>query len=375
MRTPLAWANVVSNKTRTAASLSGVTFAILLLFMQLGFYDVCFRSSTMIYDQLEFDVALVSPQYAHLRAANTIPRLRIYQAKTVAGVAKAVPLYVNNGLFRNPEARSQREVVVLGVVPEDDPFALPEIRAILPRLQKDDTAIMDVRTGAGYDRVTPGTMTELDNRRIELVGTYAYGSGFISDASIVISDRTLSRVYGNPRGQVSIGLVKLEPGADAESVVRQLREVLPSDVKVWKREDLEASEQYFFVRQRPLGIMFSSGVLLAFVVGAVILYQVLSSEITNKLKEYATLKAMGYTNRYMNLVVLQQANFFVLLGFVPAALMAVAMYRATQIATNLPMGMTWTRVVFVLVLSLAMSSASGLLVSLKVARTDPAELF
>ena len=235
MRTPLAWANVVSNKSRTAASLSGVTFAILLLFTQLGFYDVCFRSSTMIYDQLDFDVALVSSHYAHLRAANTLPLRRVYQARTVPGVASAVPLYVGNGLIRNPVSRSRREVLVVGVAPEDDPFSLPAIREALPLLKKDDTAIMDGLTGVGYDRVVVGTVTELDDRRIEIVGTYAYGSGFISDASIIISDRTLSRIFGVPLKSVNIGLVKVAPGADAGEVARRLGEVMPSDVRVWSR--------------------------------------------------------------------------------------------------------------------------------------------
>ena len=129
------------------------------------------------------------------------------------------------------------------------------------------------------------------------------------------------------------------------------------------------------MRKRPLGMMFSSGVLLAFAVGGVILYQVLSSEITNKLKEYATLKAMGYTSLYMHLVVVQQAAYFALLGYLPAVAMAMVMYRTLQAVTNLPMAMTWARAFFVLALSLVMCAGSGMLASLKAARTDPAELF
>src|SRR5882724_6510470 len=143
MRTPLAWNNVVHNKLRTAASLSGVTFAILLIFMQLGFYDVCFRSSTMIYDQLDFDLALLSPQYVHLRAANFFPRRRLDQAKRVRGLASAIPLYVANGVYRNPTSRTEREMLVLGVNPADQPFNVPDLIEKLPLLKKDDTAILD----------------------------------------------------------------------------------------------------------------------------------------------------------------------------------------------------------------------------------------
>jgi putative ABC transport system permease protein len=376
MKTPLAWNNVTYNKVRTAASLSGVMFAIVLIFMQLGFYDVCFRSSTLIYDQMDFDIALVSPQYVHLRAATSFSRRRIDQAKSVPGVASVTPLYVGNSLFRNPESRNQREIVVMAVDPGAELFKVPEVKENLSKLKKDDTAIMDAVTGKGYDPVLPGMITEVEDRRLEVVGVYHYGSGFTTDASMVVSDRTFSRMFnGYPLDQVSVGMVKLAPGANLDSVVRGLEGVLPSDVKVWKRSKLETTEQHFYVSLRPLGVMFSFGVLLAFAVGAVILYQILASEIMNKLKEYATLKAMGYSNLYMNKVVLQQAAFFALLGFVPATLMALGMYRITRAATHLPMVMTWQRVVLVLVLSVAMCSVSGLMVSRKVARADPADLF
>jgi putative ABC transport system permease protein len=343
--------------------------------MQLGFYDVCFRSSTMIYDLLDFDVALVSPQYVHLRSANVIPRRRLDQAKRIGGVASVLPLYLANGVYRNPVSRTQREIVVLGVDPSGQPFQEPGLRENLSLLKKDDTAIMDVKTGKGYDHVSSGTFTELENRQIEVVATYAHGVGFISDASIIVSAHTLSRLFGCPLDQVNIGLVKLKPGADTDAVVQELRELMPQDVEVQKRTDLETGEQHFWVSVRPLGIMFSSGVVLAMAVGAVILYQILASEIMNKIKEYATLKAMGYTNLYMHKVVVQQATIFALLGFVPASVMAVVLYRISQVVTNLPMIMTWQRILFVLVLSLGMCSVSGMLVSRKVAQADPADLF
>src|SRR5258707_10358685 len=155
---------------------------------------------------------------------------------------------------------------------------------------------------------------------------------------------------GYQKEDVSIGQVKLQPGVNRKSVIEAIKAKMPEDTAVWDRKQLEEHEQAYFVNIKPLGIMFSSGVLLAFVVGAVILYQILASEIMNKLKEYATLKAMGYSNGYMNKVVLQQAIILALLGFVPATLMAIVMYRTSQSVTNLPMVMTWARVIFVFVL-------------------------
>jgi putative ABC transport system permease protein len=376
MRTPLVWHNILANKSRTAASLVGVSFAMFLSFMQLGFYDLCLRSSTMIYDQLDFDIALVSPQYAHLRAANSFPRHRLFQAKEVPGVASAVPLYINNTYFRNPRSRSLREIVVLAVPPRDALVRTPGLKDNLHRLLIEDTAIMDVTTSKGYDPVGPGTFTELENRRIEIVATYAHGSGFISDASIVVSDRTLSRIFGGYSLElVNVGLVKLSPGANVLTVARKLQDILPADVRVWNRSTLEEKEQVFFVRKRPLGIMFSSGVVLALAVGAVILYETQAAEIANKVKEYATLKAIGYSNAYMNWLVLQQACLFAFLGFIPALIASLGFYRATTAATNLPMIMTPMRIVFVLVMATVMCCISGILACLKVARADPADLY
>src|SRR5260370_32859255 len=138
MRTPLAWKNVAHNKLRAATSLAGVGFAVLLIFMQLGFYDACFRSSTMVFDQLDFDIALVSPQYVHLRAAGAFPRQRLYQAKGVPGVASAAPFFIGNGTWRNPQNQSRHEILVLGIDPREQPFGLAELVASAPLLKKDD---------------------------------------------------------------------------------------------------------------------------------------------------------------------------------------------------------------------------------------------
>jgi putative ABC transport system permease protein len=376
MRVPLAWLNVTHNKVRALASLSGVTLAILLMFMQLGFYDACFRSSTMIFDQFEFDIALVSPQYVHMRAAFTFPRIRIQQARSVPGVASAAPLYVNTGFYRNPQNQFQLESIVLAVDPRNPMFRLPRLKEQGHKLEKPDTALIDTRYQKQYGTADIGTVTALENHKVTIAGTYQYGSGFICDGSIVISDRTLARCLGGyPLETVSIGLVTVEPGQGIETVMAELRRVLPPDVQVLRRSSLEEIEQNFYVKVKPIGIMFSGGVLLAFIVGGVILYQVLSSEIMNRLKEYATLKAIGYTDEFMTSVVLQQAAFFAVLGYIPALIQSLVLYEVTFFMVGLPMTMTIPRLLLVLGLSVGMCVFAGLLVSQKVRKADPAELF
>ena len=376
MPTPLAWRNVTHKKVRTAAALTGVSFAIVLMFMQLGFYDTVFRASTMLLDPFAFDLVLVSPQYAHLRASGSIPRARLFQARAVPGVASASPLYVANGSWRNVETGARRELPMLGVDPDQAAFTLPALAREVPRLHELDTALMDVRAQKRYGPIREGLVSELENRRVTLVGTYAYGSGFMADASVIVSDRTLPRIAPEAsRDAVSLGLLRVVPGTPVKTVIQALRERLPADVKVWSRRELEANEQKFFVEIKPIGLMFFSGVLLAFAVGGIILYQILSAEVTNHLKEFATLMAMGYKERYLVGVVVQQATYFALLGFVPALFLAFAMYTVVGWVTALPMVMTVARFTGVLVLSVAMCAAAGLMASRKVGRADPADLF
>jgi putative ABC transport system permease protein len=219
-------------------------------------------------------------------------------------------------------------------------------------------------------------VAEVGARNVEVVGTFAHGCGFVSTAMMIVGSPTLPGMFGGyALDEPSVGLVKLAPGADRAAVLRALRELLPADVEAWDRSAVEANEQRYFMRIKPLGVMFSSGVILAFVVGAVVLYQILASEVLNHLKEYATLIAIGYSRAFISWVVFQQATLFAVLGFVPAVVVALVIYASTRWMVNLPMYMTWARLGFVLFLAIFMCSGSGLLVLRQVRRADPADLF
>lgn len=376
MRTPLAWRNTMHNKVRTFAALCGVAFAILLVFMQLGFYDSCSTSATMVYDLLEFDVVISSPQYVHLRKPGTIPRVRLRQASAVPGVSRVYPLFAFDAEWRNPTTFFLRELFVLGVQPSDRIFKNRRINDLLPEIVRPGTALMDEIAQPLFGPHSPGTVAEVNGRQVEIVGSYRQGTGFIAGAAIIVSEGTFHRIMGGyPVNRPHLGLVKLEPGADADAVVAKLRERLPSDVVVRTRAELSKSEKHYFIDVKPVGFMFKSGVLIGFLVGAVILYQILASEITNHLREFATLKAIGYGPGYLNGLVMKQGVYFALLGFLPALILSVGLYWIVRVAAKLPMYLTADRVVFVLVFSIVMCAVSGMLAIRKLSAADPADLF
>jgi len=376
MRTPLAWRNVTHRMVSTIASTSGVAFAIMLLFMQLGFYDVCFRASTMLYDPFAFDLALTCPRYVHMRASIAFPRRQLVRARGFPGVAEAYPLYVMTGVYRTPQTWIQKELVVLGVDPAAPGFRFAEFARSAHQLSRRGTALANVRNQRSYGDLHAGMVTEVNGKQVEIVDTYDYGAGFVCDGSMIVGEPTMGKlVDGFDADSVNVGLVRVAEGADVEAVRAQLAAALAPDVRVWTRAELEANEQRFFVQLRPIGMMFFAGVLLALAVGAMILYQILSTEVMNCIKQYATLRAMGYGAGFLVKVVVQQAAILAVMGYIPAVFAAEVLYGVTGWVSFLPMTMTWARRGLVLALSIGFCVISGLLVGWKAMKADPAELF
>jgi putative ABC transport system permease protein len=381
-RTPLAWSNLLHERTRTLVAVAGVAFAALLIFVQLGFLGATEATATLIYDHLDFDVAVISTEYQDLVRAGTFPRDRLARVRGLPGVASVRPLSVWGIQWLNGEDvhRGRRGILVIGVDPADAPLIHPELTPeLLAKLRQPDTVLIDRRSREEFGPQDIGTISELGSLPVMIVGQFELGTGFGSDGLVVVSEATYARAFGSPAGQVvSLGLVKLATGsmpADAKALADRLNERLPADVKAVTRDDLLTDEKHHWVQDTSLGKIFEMGVVLAFVVGIVFVYQVMASDIGNRLGEFATLKAIGYGDRYVNKVVLQQALLLAAAGFVPGMLAAWALYALTRHFARLPITMTWQVASIVLGLVVAMCAASGFLALRKVRAADPADLF
>ena len=379
MRTPLARLNLLHERTRTLVAVAGVAFAALLIFVQLGFLGAVRATATLIYDRLDFDVAVLSSEYQDLVRAGTFPRDRLPRVRGLPGVESVKPLSVWGIQWLNAEDehRGRRGILVIGIDPTDPPLKHPELTPeLLGKLRQPDTVLIDRRSREEFGPQEPGTTAELGTLPVTIVGSFELGTGFGADGLVIVSQETYARAFGPPSGQtVSMGLVKVTPGTDATQLADWLNERLPADVQAVAREDLLNRERNHWVQDTSLGKIFVMGVALAFVVGIVFVYQVMASDIGNRLGEFATLKAMGYGDGYLNRVVLQQALLLALAGFVPGVLAASGLYALTRRFAKLPIAMTWETAGLVLVLVVVMCTASGFLALRKVRAADPADLF
>ncbi len=384
MRIPLAWLNLVHSKTRTALAVAGVAFAVVLIFMQLGFLGSAEQSASLVFDALDFDILVRSRHYLHLVSSRTFPLKRLDQVEAMPGVRRTAAIYLTSDFWRNPQNGNRRAMLVIGVDPSDDVFRVEDIQHKLALLTTPESVLIDCKSrrefgpsdGQRFGEADIGVEAELAQRSVQIAGCFTLGMGFVADGAAIIDLQGFQRMRPQQApNEVSLGLVKLQPRANADAIAAALRNQLPGDVEILTRADVLSGEIRHWVWETSIGLIFQLGVVVAMVVGTAIVYQVLSSDVANHLPEYATLKAIGYSGRYLASVVLQQALALAVMGFLPGLAVSAALYALTRTAARIPMALTWTRVFFVLGLSIFMCTISGLGALRKVRSADPADLF
>jgi putative ABC transport system permease protein len=382
-RIPLAWLQLMREKIRLLVALAGITFACILMFMQLGFQDSLLESAIRFHVALKGEIFLVSPQSNALIAMNTFSQRRLYQALGFEGVRAVSPVYLSFALWKNPETRRTRSIFVVGVDPSADLVDLPGLTPDeLEEIKKADVVLFDRRSRSEFGPIAQWfeagqeVVTEVGNRRVRVGGLFEMGATFGADGTILTSDLNFLRIFPQrERGLVDIGVVQLQPGVDPKPLLEQMRALLPEDVRVLSRAEFIDMERSYWEEGTAIGFIFGLGVAMGFIVGIVIVYQILYTDVSDHLAEYATLKAMGYTDTYLLGVVLQEALLLAVLGYIPAFALAVLLYDLTASATLLPIAMTFNRAMLVLGLTVSMCFISGAIAVRRLRAADPADIF
>jgi putative ABC transport system permease protein len=382
-RIPLAWLQLMREKIRLLVALAGITFACILMFMQLGFQDSLLESAIRFHVALKGEIFLVSPQSNALIAMNTFSQRRLYQALGFEGVRAVSPVYLSFALWKNPETRRTRSIFVVGVDPSADLVDLPGLTPDeLEEIKKADVVLFDRRSRSEFGPIAKWfeagqeVVTEVGNRRVRVGGLFEMGATFGADGTILTSDLNFLRIFPQREpGLVDIGVVQLQPGVDPKPLLEQMRALLPEDVRVLSRAEFIDMERSYWEEGTAIGFIFGLGVAMGFIVGIVIVYQILYTDVSDHLAEYATLKAMGYTDTYLLGVVLQEALLLAVLGYIPAFALAVLLYDLTANATLLPIAMTFNRAMLVLGLTVSMCFISGAIAVRRLRAADPADIF
>jgi putative ABC transport system permease protein len=379
----IAWLQISHQRLRLLAAILGVAFAVLLIFIQLGFQRALYDSSVRWHTALGYDLALISPKTTYIVNPPGFPRNRLYQAAGFSGVDSVTPVYIGIADWRNPsDPLMARNIFVMGFDPTDKGFALAGDDTQLSRLRLTDKVLFDRLSRQEFGPVAQTidagepVYTEVNNRDVEVVGLYALGTSFGIDGSIITSDLNFRRLFPDrSASRIELGLIRLEPGADPGTVRDALVAGIPGDVRVLTKTEFIQHEVDYWSGSTPIGYVFGLGVAMGLAVGMIVVYQILFSDVQDHLREFATLKAMGYSGLFLSRIVLSEAFQLAVIGFVPGFVISLFVYSQATDATNLPLEMSWPRVLFVLGLTIGMCALSGLLALRKLRSVDPAAVF
>jgi putative ABC transport system permease protein len=392
-KTPLAWKNLTHDWRRLVVAVAGIGFAVILMFTQVGFQNALFDSQVKVIDDLQGDIFLLSRAKYTLAAEKRFPLELINQSASCPGVDGAYPLYSELTLSRlknlKPGSSSKAfPIRTIGFRLQDPILRSPEINAQLTKLALPGSALIDVRSKReNFDfpledeRALSESPAELNNRRVTLVGTFHMGTDFAHDGNLVMSAENFAQFFpermqmGDPLSVVDLGIVHVRESEDVEHVRDVLDQLLDDRVFVRTRREFRREEVRFWDDSTPIGIIFFAGKVIGFIVGSVICYQVIYSDIADHMSEFATLKAMGYTTGYFLRLIVAEAVLLSIIGFVPGQLISTGLYSVLAEATGLQLKMTPSAMALVFTLTLGMCLLSGMLAVRKLLAADPANLF
>ncbi|WP_338044523.1 ABC transporter permease DevC [Nostoc edaphicum] len=382
-KTPLAWRQMSRQKTRLLVAIAGIAFADFLMFFQLGVRDALFDSQVTPYTTLKGDLFLVNKLSDNLQSIKSFSRNKLYKIAGVNGVKSLATLYVSQASWRNPENRASRQIFVYGIDPNQPAFDLPELDGQLNKLKLLNRALFDRAGLVPQLGDVPSLLkkqnplsVQANDYKIQIVGLFKLGSSFSADGNLIVSDSTFLRLFPQRRSnEIDLGIVDVEPNASIEQIQADLRAKLPDDLLVLNLAEFTARESAYWSTGSSIGPTFNLGVAIGFLVGAVIVYQILYTDVSDHLPEYATLKAMGYSDRYLIGVIAQEAFTLALLGFLPGFLLSSGFYIFFQSVTFLPTTMKLARAVTVLVLTFVMCLGAGAIAMQKLRAADPADIF
>ncbi len=378
---PLAIAQLSHQKVRLTVAMGGIAFANVLIFMQLGFLSLFSGGATALPKSMKGDLFLLNSTTEFI-GSNGFDLIRLYQAAGIKGVTNTTPVYTSTG---TPWAYSQQkksfEARVYAFNPSQQVFSIPEVIKQQSLLNIPNSVLFDRMAKPDFGPIprlftNKGNVTAvLNNRRISVIGLFNLGNSFfLGSGNLIMSEATYTNLFGQSAlNQVSIGVVNLENNADIKAVKKAIEANVPG-IKAYTHEELIRKELKF-QETTAVGPIFSFGAIMGFIVGVVIVYQVLYADVNDHLAEYATLKAIGYSDIALLGVIFSEAIILAVLGFLPGFAVSFWMYGFLGNLTRLELIMNAEIVATVFILTIVMCVMSAAIASGKLRSADPADVF
>ncbi len=388
-RTSLAIHNLLHQPARTIVSILGIAFAVLLMFMQLGFLGSVGDTATLVYEHTPGQIVVRSREYLSVYNPRSLDAEVLNRLITLPSVTAVRPLDLTVASWQHPTSGAYLAVAMMGVDVDSPALDLDELAEQRSLLRRPEFILMDRASrndfgpanGIQFGAEDVGRSTAINFRRVQIAGTFQLGTGLAANGAALTSRAGFARLARNDSSRVSMVFVDLASGISVDEGRRAIQEKLSqgggtlAHADVLSLQQAQEIERRHWYLEKPVGVIFWIGVALAVVVGGVICYMVLSADVVAHLPEYATLKAIGYSNAYLGRTLLTQATLLAMAALPLATLAALGLYRVTSALSGLPIRMTWQWILLVSVLTLVMCGVAGMLTLRKLSKAEPASLF
>jgi len=378
---PLAWLQLTSESKRFFVAIAGITFAVTMMLFQMGLQGALFKQVVAPILLLDGEVILVSPNYEYFGIGRGFSEIRLNQAYSLADVEDVAGLKLGGMSFKNPQTGQERDIFVIAFDPSKNPFLSKDILNQQHLLKKTDTVLFDGLSRDQYGDIknliakNSPVITELSGSRSNIEGLIDIGATFAADGNILMSLETFRKIYGGEQNEVNVGVIKLKANTDINTAVENLKKIYPSDIIVMSKKDFIQSEKDYWAVRTPIGFVIGASMAVAIFVGAVIVYQILYTDVNDHLPEYATLKAIGFDDKFFISIILQESFILSVLGFIPGVIFASILYYLTRTVAHMPTYLTFGNLAIVLMLSLVMCVTAGILATRKLRHANPADIF
>lgn len=373
-RIPVAWCMLIHRKGRFLLSMLGIAFSVVIMFMEIGFFNGINDSQARLPTFLNADIVLMERGRYSLLESDRLNRIRLQQALAFDEVESAVPLYEGMQLAENPENGMVRAISVLAFPPGTQPLNIPGLDRYTSQLAVKGNVLFDRLSRDVYGKIEAGTELAIGEVPHHVIGLVEMGPSIRSDGYVLMGDQTWNDSKSSS-DLISMGLLKVKPGTDLVAFKKKLEAALNEEAIIMTPEAVRAREVNYTMRATPAGGVFAIGLIIGFLIGLIICYQILFNEISDNMPQYATVKAVGFSKQYLVSLVMQQAVLLAIFGFIPGIAGGTLLYYVIQRSTSILMFLSWQRALLIFVLTLCMCAVSGLLAVKKVLRADPAEVF
>ncbi|NJN72481.1 MAG: FtsX-like permease family protein [Limnothrix sp. RL_2_0] len=381
----LSWRNLIHHRQRFVAAIFAVGFAVMLMFTQIGFRNGMLASNVAFLQLLNADLIMINSQRNITTLERTFKKTRLYQAQSLLEITGADAFYLTLATWKNEITSKERVIRVFAFNPEKNLFLLPEIEPSLNALKRADTVLTDLKSKAAYGAMEEGVSTELSGYRIKVVGNFTLGTDFIADGNLIMGDRTFFDIFSQrPSGfagnfrksleDVDLGLLTVKKGTNFQQLITHLEQILPNDVHILTKQDYVAREIKFY-STATLGFIFTLGAIIGFVIGTVIVYNIITTDIKQNMVQYGTLRAIGHSSQYLLSVILLQSLFIAILGFIPGLLISILLCASLSQLTGLLIPLELHVGISIFLSTILMCLFAAIIAARRLDKIDPADIY